>query len=439
MSNTQRYQVPYGKSSVKFDLPPTMQGTVVMPHSAEPLKDAQDAIKKALEAPLGTPPLHQLASRGQRVCLVFTDITRASPDHLLVPALLAELEQGGVRDEDITLLCGIGMHRPSTPEERIAKLGSAVVKRYRVIDNEPQNSTALVDLGTTTGGIPVLVHCEAIKADLLIATGIVEPHQYAGYSGGRKTLAIGAAGESLIAHTHGPAFVDHPGTRLGRIEGNPFHEVVTEAARMAGLRFIINVVLDEKKRILRVIAGDPELAFKELVAYARSVYEVPISHQYDVAIGGVGFPKDSNLYQASRAPTYLYFAPTPVIRPGGFFIIPARCEEGAGLGIGEQRFLTAMRDAPNIETILEDGRRTGYPPGQQRAFVLAKVLEQTQIVIVGSEYPDLVSDCKMIPAATIDEALALAEHSLGKYLEVLIVPYAMLTLPVVQSSHSSAE
>jgi nickel-dependent lactate racemase len=353
---------------------------------------------------------------------------------LLVPAILSELKTAGIRDEDIMLLCGIGMHRPSTRDEKAAKLGADIVTRYRVIDNEPQNPAALVDFGVTAGGVPVSEHRAVIESDLVIATGIVEPHQYAGYSGGRKTLAVGAAGEALIAHTHGPAFVDHPGTRLGRIEGNPFHEAVTEAARRAGLRFILNVVLDDDKRILRVTSGDPEAAFQDLVAFARSVYEVPIPQQYDIAIGGVGFPKDSNLYQASRAPSYLFFAPTCVIRPGGYFIIPARCEEGAGSGVGEQRFLSAMRDMPDVKSILEDARTNGYPPGQQRAFVMAKVLEQSKVIIVASECPDIVAACKMIPAATMDEAIQIAARDRGFSCDVLIVPHAMLTLPVVQQN-----
>ncbi|MEM5774420.1 MAG: lactate racemase domain-containing protein, partial [Anaerolineaceae bacterium] len=209
------------------------------------------------EHPVGTPPLAGMAHPGNTVCIVFTDITRASPDHLLVRALLTELEKAGVRDEDITLLCGIGMHRASTPAEKITKLSADIAARYRVIDNEPQNPSALVDLGLTPGGVPVSAHRAAVDADLLIATGIVEPHQYAGYSGGGKTVAVGAAGEALIAHTHGPAFIDNPATRLGRIEGNPFREAVNEAARRAGLRFILNVVLDDEYRILRVAAGDP--------------------------------------------------------------------------------------------------------------------------------------------------------------------------------------
>ena len=324
------------------------------------------------------------------------------------------------------------MHRPSTQEEKVTKLGADIVARYHVIDNEPQNPSALVDLGVTPGGVPVLLHRAVVETDLLIATGIVEPHQYAGYSGGRKTVAVGAAGEALIAHTHGPAFVDHPGTRLGQVEGNPFHEAITEASRRAGLRFILNVVLDDDKRVLRVAAGDPELAFHDLVKFAKSVYEVPIPQQYDIAIGGVGYPKDANIYQASRAPSYLFFAPVPVVRKGGFFIIPARCEEGAGAGVGEQRFLAGMRDAPNIQFILDDARKNGYPPGQQRAFVMAKVLEESNVVIVGSECPDLVTACKMIPSATMEEAIELASTKLGSDCDVLIVPHAMLTLPIIQ-------
>jgi len=428
------YQIPYSKSSLEFQLPPGMHATVAISQPAQPVEDVPAAIQKALNHPIGTPPLRGIAKKGDRVCVVFTDITRASPDHQLVPALLSELEQAGVRDEDITLLCGIGMHRSSTDEEKNIKLGADIAARYKVIDNEPQNSEALVDLGVTPGGVPVLLHRSVVETDLLIATGIVEPHQYAGYSGGRKTVAVGAAGEALIAHTHGPAFVDHPGTRLGQIEGNPFHEAVTEAARRANLRFILNVVLDDDKRILRVAAGDPELAFQDLVQFAKSIYEVPISQQYDIAIGGVGFPKDTNLYQASRAPSYLFFAPVPVVRKGGFFIIPARCEEGAGAGVGEQRFLAAMRDAPDIQHILDDARKNGYPPGQQRAFVMAKVLEEANVVIVGSECPDLVAACKMIPAATMEEALELAAAKLGPDSDVLIVPHAMLTLPVLQTN-----
>ena len=425
------YRIPYSKTFLEFDLPPGMRGSLAVPESVQPLTDVTGAITEALAHPLGSPPVRELAHPGSRVCIVFTDITRASPDWLLIPPILQQLEEAGVRDEDITLLCGTGLHRPSTIEERVAKLGPGVVERYRVLDNEAQNPKALVDLGTVNG-IPLSVHQVAWEAELLIATGIVEPHQYAGYSGGGKTVAVGAAGEPLIAYSHGPKFIDNPDTRLGQVEGNPFQEAITQAALRAGLSFIINVVLDKDKQIVSVMAGEPVATHRRLVERAKQLYQVSIPHQYDVVIGGVGFPKDANLYQASRAASYLFFAPTPVVRSGGYLIIPAPCQEGAGEGVGEQRFLAAMRDAPDVQFILEDGRKNGYPPGQQRAFVMAKVLESNKVIIVGSEYPELISACKMLPRATMEEALATVAAELGTELEVLVVPQALLTLPIVE-------
>ncbi len=435
------FTVPFDRGELSFELPAGMTGTVAVSQPIPPVGDVPAAIAHALAEPINSPRLRELAGRGDTACIVFTDVTRASPDHLLVPALLSELEAAGVRDEDVTLLCGIGMHRPSTPEEKVAKLGREVVERYRVVDNEPQNPAALADLGTTESGIPLSVHKAAYGADLLLATGIVEPHQYAGYSGARKTLAVGAAGEAMIAYTHGPQMIDHPGTRLGRIKGNPFHEAITEAARRAGLRFILNVVQNDHKQPVRVLAGEPEATFDQLVRAAKQLYEVPIPHQYDIAVAGIGYPKDQNLYQASRAASYLFFGPTPVVREGGVFVLPAPTPEGAGDGVGEQRFLERMRGAADMPSLLAELRRTGYPPGAQRAFVMAKVLEKTHVIVVGSETPDLVRQVHMVPADNMDQAFRIACDLLGTNgpatqtsanLEVLIVPHALLTLPIVQ-------
>jgi nickel-dependent lactate racemase len=429
------YSVPFGKGHLKFNLPAAMKGTLVESRRSKPLVDVEKNVGEALKHPINTKPLVELAGPGDSVCIIFTDATRNSPDHTLVPAILTQLEAAGVQDEDITLLCGIGMHRASTKEEKIIKLGKAVVNRYRVLDSEPQKSASLIQLGITDDGMPLSVHKTAYEADLLIATGVVEPHQYAGYSGGRKTLAIGAAGESTIAYTHGPEMVDHPGTRLGRIEGNPFHEAVTLSAQRAGLRFIINVIQDDSNRSVKVMAGEPDATFAALVEVARQLYEVPIPQQYDVAVAGVGFPKDANIYQASRAASYLFFAPTPVVLEGGVIIVPAPTPEGAGNGIGEQRFLETMQQASDMPSLLSDLRSTGYPPGAQRAFVMAKVLEKNPVIIVGSETPDVVRQVHMIPAVDMDEAFSIAAERMGrKDLEVLIVPHGLQTLPIVTAT-----
>ncbi len=171
----------------------------------------------------------------------------------------------------------------------------------------------------------------------------------------------------------------------------------------------------------------------ELVAIARSIFEVPIPQQYDVAVDGIGFPKDANLYQASRAASYLFFAPTQVVRDGGYIILPAQCEEGPGEGVGEQRFFETMRNAASPQQILDDARKYGYKPGEQRAFVMAKVLEKNKVIVVGSKDPEMIRQAKMIPAATMDEAFAIIQADLGPQCDVLVVPHALLTLPIVQS------
>jgi nickel-dependent lactate racemase len=425
------YRIPFGKENLEVELPASMRGTYLTTRPATPLPDVEGAIAAALADSINSRPLRDLAKQGDTVCIVFTDITRSSPDHLLVPALLSELQTAGVRDKDVTLLCGTGLHRPSTREEKIVKLGRAVVDRYKVVDHDPLNQAGLKELGLTDDGIPLSVNTVAYEADMLIATGIVEPHQYAGYSGGRKTLAIGAAGEEMIAHTHGPQMVDHPGIRLGKIEGNPFHQAITEAARRAGLNFIFNVVQDDHKRPVAILAGEPEATFEELVRVARQLYEVPIHQQFHVVVAGVGYPKDMNIYQASRAASQLFFAPFPVIRDKGVFIVPAPTPEGAGQGLGEHRFLATMQNAVDMDSLLCELRRTGYPPGAQRAFVMAKVLEKAHVIIVGTETPEVVRRLHMIPAADMAEAFQIAVAEIGRSdLDVLIVPRALLTLPV---------
>lgn len=433
MKSSDLFRIPYSRSHIEFLLPAGVHATRVEPETPEPEKDAPQAISKALLNPVGTRQLRHLVSPTNKVCIVFTDITRACPDHLLIPALLTELESAGVKDNNITLVCAVGLHRPSTREEKEIKLGTRVVERHRVIDSQSLDSSELVTVGFTFDGIPIQTHRAVAEADLVISTGIVEPHQYAGFSGGFKTVAIGASGEAFISYTHGPDFVTHPHTRLGRVADNRFQEAITHAGQLVKLNFILNVVLDRNHDILQVRAGEPGEVFSELVKFARSIYEVAIPHQYDVAVGGLGFPKDANLYQASRAPTYLHFAPIPVVREGGYLIIPARCEEGAGQGIGEQRFLQAMKEAPDVRTIILNSLQHGYAPGQQRAFMLAKVLENVRVMIVGCDFPELVSACKMIPAPTMQAALDMALNDIGSRAEVLIVPDAIHTLPVIRS------
>lgn len=426
----QVYRIPFGKSTLAFNLPEGMTAQVVTPPGQLPLADVERAVQAALDEPLGSPTLEQWVAllQPRSVCIAFTDATRACPDHVLVPAILARLHAAGVPPAAITLLCAVGLHRPSTPDEKRSKLGSRIAGEYRILDHDARDKANLVHLGATPDGIPLVVNRLAYAADLLIATGVIEPHQYAGYSGGAKTVSIGCGGEETIAATHGPAMLDHPGVRLGCIEGNPFQAAVRQVARQAGLQFVVNVVQDEAHSILKVCAGAPATVHDALVGFARQIFEVQLPHQYDLAIAGVGAPKDINLYQASRALTYLQLTATPAVRSGGILILPAPCSEGVGQGVGEQRFLTALREAPDVATMLNHMRAHGYPPGAQRAFVVGQVLADAQVIVVGAHDPQRVRDCKMIPVETMEQALALARHMLDGHLQVLIVPHALQTL-----------
>jgi len=268
-------------------------------------------------------------------------------------------------------------------------------------------------------------------SDLIIATGVVEPHQYAGYSGGGKTVVIGCGSEETIGLTHGPRFLDHPGVRLGQIQGNTFQQFVRDAAQTIGLKFVVNVVLDGDGQAIAAQAGDPIAVHDALIAIARSIYEIPIAHAYDVVIARVDPPKDVNLYQASRAATYVGLNATPPIRPSGVIIVTAQCPEGAGQGRGEARFFTALSQASDLQHLLAQYRRDGCQAGEQRAYMLAQVLLNYEVIVAGSECPQVVEACHLVAASSLDEAIEHARRRLGATAQVLYLPHPMQTIPTI--------
>jgi nickel-dependent lactate racemase len=432
--------VPYGEEALEFMLQPWFDLDIVESATATPVADLETEARAALRHPLGSPALRELARdavarRWEATAVIaVTDLTRASPDAALVPPMLDELNVGGIPDERIMVIVGVGLHRATTAAEKREKLG-AVVDRVRVVDSDGRDATKWADLGSIPPyAVPGFTQKLVRDADLVAATGIVEPHQYAGWSGGRKTVAIGCCGEPVITATHGMRFLEDPGVRLAKIAGNPFHETVREIARRAGLRFCMNVVTDDKERVVAIAAGAPDDVLRELVAVGERLYTRPITKQYDIVIAGVGHPKDVNLYQASRAATYLRFAPTPVVREGGAIIVPARLEEGAGDGPGEQRFLAALERAGSAAEVIDEARHH-FAGGEQRAVMVALTLQWCQIIIAASEAPEVVRLAKLRAAVDVEEGLDIAYEHIGRpeRASVLLVPRALHTLPVVQS------
>ena len=384
----------------------------------------------------GAIQLADFARPGARVTLAFTDATRACPDAILIGYLLDELAALGIASDDITLLCATGLHRPMTEAERVAKLGARIAQPMRIVDHNALDPRGLVDLGEMDG-LPVVTDRLCLDADVLIATGVVEPHQYAGYSGGAKTVVVGCGGEATIQATHGPAMLDHPGTRLGQIEGNPFQHFVRAAGQRIGLHFALNVVLGESGEIVYAAMGDPTSVHDHLVAKARDLYEVCVPRPAHMALAGVEPVKAVNLYQASRAATYLALAGNTPLLPGAPIILPAPIPEGPGQGTGEQRFFEMLSNAASPAQLIEQMRRDGFPAGAQRAYILAQVLLQHPIIVVGAQRPEVVSACHLLNAPDIDAAVAIAEDiarrhfrlSADEWLDYLVVPHALMTLP----------
>ena len=434
------FRVPYADGELEFMAQPWFDVDVVESGHMPALDDVPGAARDSIARPRASKPLRELAreavARNARATAVVavTDLTRACPDDALVPPLLDELEAGGIPAARITVVIALGLHRGTTDAEKRQKLG-AVVDRVRVVDSEGRDPSQWAELGEIPPfGIRGVTQRIIKDADLVVATGIVEPHQYAGWSGGRKTVAIGCCGEPVITATHGMRFIEHPDVRIAKLEGNPFHETAVELARRAGLRFCVNVVTDDRERVVAVEAGDPDAVLAALVAVGERLYTRPIAKQYDIVIAGVGRPKDVNLYQASRAATYLRFAPTPVVREGGAIVIPAQLEEGAGEGIGEQRFFAALERAASPSAVVDEARRH-FAGGEQRAVMLALTLQHCLVVVAASEAAEVVRLAKLRPAVDVEEALDIAYEHIGRpqRASVLIVPRALHTLPIVQA------
>jgi nickel-dependent lactate racemase len=433
------FRVPYGDGELEFMLQPWFDADVVESGTSAPVDDVPSAARAAVSRPRGTKPLRDIArdavSRkpAARAVIAVTDLTRACPDADLVPPLLDELNAGGIADERITIIVAVGLHRPTTAAEKREKLGAAV-DRLEVVDSDGRDPAKWADLGEIPPlGVPGITQALVKEADVVLATGIVEPHHYAGWSGGAKTVAIGCAGEPVITATHGMRFLEHPDVRLAKREGNPFAETVSEIGRRAGLVFCLNVVTDDRERVVAIEAGAPDEVMRALVAVGERLYTRPIEKQYDIVIAGVGKPKDVNLYQASRAATYLRFAPTPVVREGGAIIIPAQLDEGAGEGTGEQRFFAALERAASPSAVVDEARKH-FAGGEQRAVMLALTLQHCQVVIAASEAPEVVRLAKLRAAVDVEEGLDISYEHIGRpeRASVLIVPHALHTLPIVR-------
>ncbi|MDR3671241.1 MAG: nickel-dependent lactate racemase [Holophaga sp.] len=425
------FEYTCGRRQNRFQLDDRLAVEVAVPRTLPTLDDPRRAIAEAVANPIASSKLRDIATRGKKVAVIVTDITRKIPGDLMLAAILDELALGGVPDRDVTIVIATGLHRPNTPEEIVRMLGPEAAARIRVVNHVATDPDAIVDLGPTANGIPMTLNRIAMEADVRIVTGCIEPHKLAGFSGGVKCMSVGIAGFATIAHTHAREMNDHPTCRLGVIEGNLFREFLNEVAMTAGLDFIVNVVQDPTGKLVRAVAGHPIKAFEAGVETARAQAVVEIERSADLVVAIPGYPKEQNVYQASRAMNTVIFGPEPVLNRGGDIIVPATCDDG----FGDRGIFDALSAVPSHKELLANFRRDGFPPGGAPvAYKLANIMEFGDIWF---------TDCR-IPAKTLEavhcRSASTVQKAIDRILEVksprsvLVMPYATTTIPHIRPS-----
>jgi nickel-dependent lactate racemase len=353
---TMHVNFAFGRTGLTLELPEGFQYRVLEARSAVPLEDSATAITQALDAPIGCPPLAEMARGKRSAAISVCDITRPAPNREVLPPLLARLEAAGIPREGITILIATGLHRPATEAEIREICGEETAARYRVLNHHARELSEHRDLGKTAAGTPVYIDDRFVSADLHITLGFIEPHLMLGFSGGRKLVAPGLAAQETIKVLHSPRFMRDARAAEGSIEDNPLHRELLEIARLARHDFLVDVALARgtPRPIAAVFAGEPVAAHRQGVKFVSRVMLETLDEPVDAVITtAAGYPLDLTFYQAVKGIT----AASHILKPGGKILLLAACEEGVGgpefarmlaEGSPDHVFMKKIEDAPVI-------------------------------------------------------------------------------------------
>lgn len=415
--------IPYGHGSLELALREgdrVIEGEI---SAVAPSAPAEELVRRALESPLGTPRLSELARDARSVVIVTSDHTRAMPSAITLPLLLEEVRRGNP-DAEIAILVATGLHRATTPDEQRAMFGSKIVESERIVVHDAFDESAHADLGTLPSGACFFVDRLVTTCDLLVTEGFIEPHFFAGFSGGRKSILPGVCSERTVKENHSYRAIASDRARSAVLDGNPIHLDMVEAARRVNVAFILNVALNGSKEIIGAWAGDVERAHEEGVRFVSGLTQRPVETADIVITGNGGYPLDQNLYQSPKA------ASTAAEYAGedGVIILCCRCEDGMGsenferlMQLGSPEEIDAHLSAiPAHETI----------PEQWCAQIYSRILRRHRLILVSDGLdPKLVSRLNMTPARTLDEALALARDVKGADASVIVIPDGVNVVP----------
>ncbi len=416
-----KVNLAYGQGYLPVELPDA-RTTVIEPAHTPPLPDERAAVLAALRRPVGCLPLWDWIKPSDRLCIVFTDITRATPNHRLIPWLLEYLAE--VPPSRITLLNGLGTHRPNTTAELEKLLTPEVVRKYRVVNHEAENPDALVQVGTTQDGTPALLNRHLVEADVRILTGFIEPHFFAGFSGGPKAIMPGVAGLQTVMSNHGAKMIGHPKAAFGITVGNPIWEEMRDIALRAGPSFLLNVALNQERQITGVFAGDLLEAHKVGIEFVRKSAMQKVKAPFEIVVTtNSGYPLDLNLYQGVKGMS----AAVRVVQERGTIILACECREGVPANSHLDRLLRSAGTPEEILTLLST---PGFVrPEQWQAQIQALIQRRAEVLVYSSLPDDVVRAAHLTPCHDIRAAVEERLNRLGPQARVAALPQGPLTIP----------
>lgn len=423
-----RIHLDYGSNGLQVDLPVNLaeRVTVIEPIFCPQVRDPQAALAAAIRAPMGRPPLGELVRRGQKVAISVCDVTRAQPRREMLEALFAEMPH--MPAEDVTILIATGTHRTNTPAELEAMLGAEIARRYRVVNHDSRDRASLVHVGTTTTGVAFSLNRAFMDADFRITTGFVEPHFFAGFSGGPKMVAPGLAGLDTVLVLHDARRIAHPNATWGITDGNPIHDDIREIAAMVGVDFAVDVTLNRDQQITAVFAGDLFEEHRAACAAAKRHAMRQVDAPFDVVLTtNAGYPLDQNLYQAVKGMS----AAAKVVKPGGTIVCAAECRDGLPAH-GSYGAVLASRSSP--QELLALITSPGYSmPDQWQVQIQAQVQTKAMVLVKSSGLsPDDIRAAHFHPIDEVGAAVTSALGAAGPHSTLCVLPQGPQTIPYLR-------
>ena len=402
------FKLPYGKEKLHCSIPEDrLSGVLVSALEEYDPGAGQDAlIENALNAPIASAPLCELAKGKNKVVIIASDHTRPVPSRLIMPKMLREVRKGNPC-ADITILIATGCHRETTPAELKDKFGEDIVQNEKIYVHDCDDEAMLVSIGTLPSGGELKINRLAVEADLLLAEGFIEPHFFAGFSGGRKSVLPGIAGRNSVLANHCSEFIDHPCARTGILENNPIHRDMLWAAQAAKLAFIVNVVLNGEKQVIHAVAGDCISAHEAGCTFLKGLgCAKPVEADIVISTNG-GYPLDQNIYQAVKGMT----AAEATVKPGGAIIMVAKSNDGHG---GE-RFYRQLADESDIEktmALFMSRSADETEPDQWQTQIMLRILRRAKVYYLSDMPDEMVKRMHMTPICSVEEGIRMAQESL---------------------------